>query len=167
MSSSSTHDHRKGSDGSISDKLKISAKPSERHDSSRKTDIPTSLHQHRKSDADKTLCHEALEKNAQAGIASSLFFSSIVLRPIWVACGGDPSVRVSTEFAGVTIFLRSAMPSKSSDSSGKNGGHGARRRSEFQQASLPVQYRTDPSSRHHSLRREDDHHDLTCLFFCI
>lgn len=64
----SAHDHRKESDGSLSDKIKVPLKLSERHDSIRKNETTASMHQHRKSDAEKTLCQEPSEKNTQTGI---------------------------------------------------------------------------------------------------
>ena len=155
-----TASRRKGSDTLSSDKNKHLVRHdetknegsgrNETHQASnnvKKAELPVSTSVHRKSDADKTLHTDTMEKLALKGIDSTTLFALLVeisdrnTRDCIVRIAkvilffsrlapSDSYLYESTEFAGVTVTIRTANATKPY---GVPSVQGPRRKSEFQQ----------------------------------
>ena len=170
-----TASRRKGSDTPSSDKTKHVVRhdetkneghsTSETHQPSnnvKKSELPVSTNVHRKSDADKTLHTDTMEKLALKGIDSATLFAWPVeisdrnTRDCIVHIAelilffsrlapSDSYLYESTEFAGVTVTIRTANVTKPY---GVPSVQGARRKSEFQQPVSGLQQKGEHGDKH-------------------
>ena len=131
---------RKNSDASLHEKDKFPAKSGthdthEHMDAGKRSDVPVFMSTHRKSDAEKSHYAESQDKGNTESICYSDYFSHLEFWNILLYLAStEPFVHECKDFAGVTIIFRTAPNQKgysNIDAYGKNGAHGARRKSEF------------------------------------
>ena len=155
----------------------------EAHDASgsaKKSELSVSTSVHRKSDADKSLHHDTMEKIAHKGshsfISSLEIFDRITI--VWTVlfffrlAPNDSYLYESTEFAGVTVTVRTANATKGCGNTDFNGKAGARRKSEFHQPPAGLQQKFEPGDRSDqpgtwfSFARPLSHQSLVTVVLC-